>query len=130
MDWSYIYSGTGNVAVNPPLVSIGPAARTVRHGGTGDSRVWFIFVDDSKQKTPHRKGMGPLYAMGSVSVEHSELAGLERDLETLCRTTGFPTRTDEFKWSPKPGSWMHSNLVGPSREAFFLNVIDLLAAAN
>lgn len=71
--------------------------------------------------------MGSLYAMGSVSVAHDKLAGLERDLQDLCDTTGFPKRSDEFKWSPSPGSWMHSNLVAGDREAFFLAVIDLLA---
>lgn len=89
----------------------------------------FIFVDDSKQKKPTRPGMGPLNALGGVFVSHDALPGLEREIETLCGSAGF-ARTDEFKWSPRSGDWMYGNLTNADREAFFLSVVDALAAAD
>ena len=90
----------------------------------------FIFVDDSKQATPRRDGMGPLSALGGLFVHHDELAGLERKIEALCRSAGFPGRADEFKWSPRRSDWMYSNLKDHDRETFFGSVVDALAAAD
>lgn len=74
--------------------------------------------------------MGPLSALGGIFVPHDQLMALERDLEWICRTAGFPERTSEFKWSPPRSDWMHRNLVGAARNAFFLEVIDALAGAR
>lgn len=74
--------------------------------------------------------MGELYALGSVAVASDKVAGLERELETLCRATGFPTRTAEFKWSPRRDLWMYGGLTGVARQEFFLAVVDKLAEAE
>src|SRR5262245_40009306 len=92
--------------------------------------MYFIFVDDSKQAKPKRRGMGSLYALGGLAVAHDRLASLEKDVETLCRSVGFPGRTDEFKWSPRRGTWMYKSLTGSDREAFFISVVEVLAAAD
>lgn len=90
----------------------------------------FIFVDDSKQAKPVRRGMGGLFALGGVFVAHDGLPKLERDLEALARAAGFPTHTDEFKWSPRRGTWMYTNLIANDREEFFVSVVGALASAR
>jgi hypothetical protein len=74
--------------------------------------------------------MGHLYALGGLSVAHDVVPSLEREIESLCRAAGFPSHADEFKWSPRSGQWMRTNLINRAREAFFLLVVDALAAAD
>jgi hypothetical protein len=92
--------------------------------------VQFVFVDDSKQTKPSRAGMGALYALGGISVADNEVLGLERTLEAICHSAGFPSRTDEFKWSPGRDLWMRDNLKDAARQTFFERVIDALAGAQ
>jgi hypothetical protein len=49
----------------------------------------------------------------------------EQALGAVCVATGFPVG-DEFKWSPRRGTWMYASLHGVDRQNFFLNVISVL----
>lgn len=40
-------------------------------------------------------------------------------LEQICHECGFPSRQDEFKWSPSRGTWMRDELKGEERHDFF-----------
>jgi hypothetical protein len=91
--------------------------------------VRFFFADDSEQKKPSRPGMGPLLAIGGVSIPHNALGSLERDLNCLCDSYGFP-EGEEFKWSPGRDLWMRENLLGDDRADFFLRMLDLVAASG
>jgi hypothetical protein len=83
-----------------------------------------VFVaDDAKQRKPTRRGMGPLVAVGGLHVPSDAIRALERDLDQLCRDTGFP-RGQEFKWSPDKRSWMRKNLQGDAREQFFVAALE------
>jgi len=82
----------------------------------------FIFCDDSQQLRPTRRRMGPLVATGGIVVPDAALRPLVLDLERLCREAGFP-RGEEFKWSPRRGSWMRTNLQEDRRLAFFRSVL-------
>jgi hypothetical protein len=82
------------------------------------------FVDDSRQRTPTRLGMGPLSAVGGIRVSEQQVKGLEADLEALCRTSGFAL-DEEFKWSPGRELWMHSNLRDDARTNFFNQALQI-----
>lgn len=82
----------------------------------------FIFCDDSRQPRPSRRKMGPLVATGGIVVPDAALRPLARDLDRLCHEAGFPTR-EEFKWSPRRGSWMRANLHAERRFDFFRSVL-------
>jgi hypothetical protein len=84
------------------------------------------FVDDARQRTPFRQGMGPLVAVGGICVPEVHIKELECQLETICSKVGI-VRTQEFKWSPGRELWMHGNLVNQARTAFF---IEMFAAAK
>lgn len=81
-----------------------------------------IFCDDSRQARPTRYKMGPLVALGGIVVPDAALRPLAQDLERLCHETGFPTR-EEFKWSPRRGTWMRLNLRDERRFTFFRSVL-------
>lgn len=82
----------------------------------------FFFGDDAKQRTPTRDGMGPIIAAGGILVPGKSVRSLEDELDEACSFAGFPNH-DEFKWSPGRELWMHRNLVGRDRAAFFLDVL-------
>jgi hypothetical protein len=92
--------------------------------------VQFVFVDDSKQAKPSRDGMGRLYALGGVWVADDKVLDLERMLEAICQSAGFPSRADEFKWSPGRDLWMRDNLKDAARQQLFERVIDALTDAQ
>ncbi len=87
-------------------------------------KVDLVVIDDSKQKKPSRPGMGPLVAVGGMHVPSDNVRNLELLLADLCREYGFPSHTDEFKWSPGRGSWMRKNLHGDDRREFFEDCLD------
>jgi hypothetical protein len=91
--------------------------------------VRLIFIDDSRQNSPSRPGMGPLVATGGLIVPAENVKNLEASLNGVCQRFQFPAG-EEFKWSPTPGSWMHQHLHGSSRESFFLEVISHLGRAE
>jgi len=85
-----------------------------------------FFLDDARQNTPSRGGMGPLVAVGALNVDSAVAGLLEREIKALCRNTyGFPPN-EEFKWSPGRELWMRTNLVGDRRLAFFRDILQLV----
>jgi hypothetical protein len=82
----------------------------------------FFFGDDSRQESPTRDRMGPLIAAGGVLVAGNLLGSLERELDRICVSVGFP-RNEEFKWSPGREKWMRQNLVADARKEFFLEIL-------
>lgn len=89
-----------------------------------DDRVDFVFADDSRQESPSRLGMGPLVAFGGIHVPANSVRGLERSIDNLCVTSGFPNR-EPFKWSPSKNLWMAKNLVQFNRLKFFERLLNL-----
>lgn len=73
--------------------------------------------------------MGPLMAVGGVSLPAENVGTLERELTRICENNGFPSG-QEFKWSPGRELWMRDNLIGPQRIAFFLEVLEVVCAAR
>lgn len=89
----------------------------------------FVFADDSRQQAPARPGMGPLVAIGGLFVPADAMRGLEAAVQAASVRAGFPGG-EEFKWSPRRGSWMHENLVGDDRRDFFMQVLSLARDAG
>lgn len=81
-----------------------------------------FFADDSLQASPSRPGMGPLLATGGLYVPGGQVRRLEDLVDAACEKHGVP-KGEEFKWSPRRDSWMHGGLTGPSRAAFFGEVL-------
>jgi len=84
-----------------------------------------LFADDSRQNNPTRKGMGPLIAIGGISVPCKATPKVEIEMNEICRKYGFP-KGKMFKWSPGRDLWMHDNLIGVRRKAFFLEIVQCL----
>lgn len=79
-----------------------------------------VFSDDSSQSNPERPGMHRLIAAGAIHVPGENVLVLERNLENLCQSTGFPRGDQgEFKWSPHRDHWMRDNLIQEHRTEFF-----------
>jgi hypothetical protein len=68
--------------------------------------------------------MGKLVGVGGLHVPGAAVRELERSLDALCDEVGFP-RAEEFKWSPKRGSWMRGHLEDSARENFFRRALGL-----
>ncbi|HXF95586.1 MAG TPA: DUF3800 domain-containing protein [Gemmatimonadales bacterium] len=91
--------------------------------------MYFVFADDSRQRRPTRLHMRPFVSIGGVHVLDTAFRPLNLALERLCRQTGFPLG-EEFKWSPRRGTWMHDNLRDEGRRDFFLSVLTVAAEHN
>jgi pimeloyl-ACP methyl ester carboxylesterase len=52
--------------------------------------VRLIFIDDSRQNSPSRPGMGPLVATGGLIVPAQNVRNLEASLNGACQRFGFP----------------------------------------
>ena len=90
----------------------------------------FFFLDDTRQNSPYRNGMGPLVAVGGIRISGTEVGALEKAIDSLCiQNYGFPPG-EEFKWSPGRELWMWNNLVRSERTEFFLDVLELIEAAE
>jgi Protein of unknown function (DUF3800) len=63
--------------------------------------------------------MGPLVAVGGLHIPGASVRELALVVEEICDDCGFPSRQDEFKWSPSRGTWMRDNLKGQVRHDFF-----------
>ncbi|HLV99848.1 MAG TPA: DUF3800 domain-containing protein [Ktedonobacterales bacterium] len=88
-----------------------------------------FFADDSRQQRPSRPGMGPLVAIGGISIPDEAVYHLERACDALCEQFGFPLGiAGEFKWSPGNEHWMRNNLIEGKRQDFFSQVL-LLATS-
>ncbi|MGN6535120.1 MAG: hypothetical protein ACTHKQ_05240 [Mesorhizobium sp.] len=86
-----------------------------------------LFLDDSFQRRPSRQRVGPLVAVGGVSIPAKAARELERMLNILCAETGFPPG-EPFKWSPAKDHWMRDNLVAEQRTEFLGTVLATAAA--
>ena len=84
----------------------------------------FFFADDSRQRTPSRQGMNALVGVGGIYVPSPSVKPLERALNQICVTAGFPPG-EEFKWSPGRDDWMWDGLTGRRRADFFSGVLRL-----
>jgi hypothetical protein len=84
-----------------------------------------FFADDASQRNTSRPGMGPLVAIGGLWIPDASVSPLEREIDRLCQTFGFP-EGQEFKWSPGRNLWMARNLVEDRRQDFFLQVLQRL----
>jgi len=82
-----------------------------------------LFLDDSRQRRCNRERMGPLVAVGGVSLAVEGVRSLDQNLDSICREEfGFPDG-EPFKWSPARDHWMRTNLVGELRYEFFRRVL-------
>lgn len=81
-----------------------------------------VFLEDSENASPTRKGMRPLVATGGLYVPSDAVRPLEKEIEAICKAYNFPAG-EEFKWSPGRELWMRQNLVGDDRDAFFREVL-------
>jgi len=70
--------------------------------------------------------MGPLLAIGGVSVDHAVLGTVERQLDKLCESVGIP-EGEEFKWSPGRELWMREHLTGNARTDFFRQALKVVS---
>jgi len=71
--------------------------------------------------------MGPLAAVGGISIADQSTRSLEAALNAICKEFGFP-KGEASKWSPSKDHWMRDGLIDQRRTAFLHNV--LLAAAE
>lgn len=84
-----------------------------------------FFADDSRQRNPTRPGMGPLVAIGGISIPFREVYDTGRQIDEICGEFGFPPN-QEFKWSPGKELWMRTQLIGSQRQIFLSSVIELI----
>jgi len=87
-----------------------------------------FFADDSTQKSA-REGMGTVVAIGGVFVEESALRPLSTRIDEIAKEFGIP-KEDELKWSPRKGTWIHSNLHADARTACYLKVLQAALEHN
>ncbi|RVG25057.1 hypothetical protein [Sinorhizobium meliloti] len=85
-----------------------------------------LFLDDAAQSKPSRQRVGPLVAVGGISIDVEAARDLESALNAFCNEIGFPSR-EPFKWSPSANHWMRENLIGSGRAEFFETVLRLAA---
>jgi hypothetical protein len=76
-----------------------------------------FFADDSIQQTCKRESLGVLIGIGGILVSESALRPLADRMDSIANSFGFP-RGEEFKWSPKRGSWIWDNLREPRSECY------------
>lgn len=89
----------------------------------------FLLLDDAKQKSPSRERMGSLVGVGGLIVDAEKLRDLEKQLQCISESFGFP-RGEMFKWSPGKSDWMRKNLTGEDRNEFFRVVLDCCNKSN
>jgi hypothetical protein len=84
-----------------------------------------FFADDSTQKGA-REGMGSVVSVGGVLVDENALRPLTAALDQLATEYKFPPG-EEFKWSPRKGSWTYSNLHGEVRQECYSRALGAAA---
>lgn len=85
-----------------------------------------FFLDDARQNSPSRAGMGRLIAVAGFCLADTLVGEMERAIDALCRDTyNFPPG-EEFKWSPGRNLWMRDNLVAEERFKFYTDVLGLV----
>lgn len=76
-----------------------------RHAMYGKRLMRLVFVDDSEQTNPARRGLGPLLALGAVLVSDDEVGPYASDLAAIRSELGMPS-SEEIKWKPPRGSFL------------------------
>lgn len=66
-----------------------------------------MFIDDSEQRTPPRRGLGALLAVGGLAVSEQQIRPLADSLALIRREVGIPAG-EELKWKPPRGSFLAS----------------------
>lgn len=99
-------------------------ARRRDQGEEMKAPMYLFFADDSQQAHPSRPGMGPLVAIGGIGVPTHQIRLIEREVNTICESYGFPD-DEEFKWSPRRNQWMYNHLVHPERTQFFTEILEI-----
>lgn len=69
--------------------------------------------------------MGPLVAIGGISIASDAVKEAEHSVNRICRDAGIP-KNEKFKWSPGRELWMHKNLTGDDRKKFFTDVFHIV----
>lgn len=87
-----------------------------------------FFADDSTQKS-RREGVGSVIGVGGVLLEENAVRPLAAAVDQIAREFGVP-EGDELKWSPKKGSWIHTNLHSEAREECYRRVLNTAAEHN
>ena len=64
-----------------------------------------VFVDDSRQQNPRRRGLGELVALGAVIVPDDRIAEYTHRVALLRSRLGIPEE-EEFKWNPAKSSFL------------------------
>ncbi|WP_314171503.1 DUF3800 domain-containing protein [Streptomyces winkii] len=64
-----------------------------------------VFIDDSGQRNPRRKGLGELVSIGAVMFPEEKVAGYTEKIAELRAAVGMP-EDQEFKWSCPKGSFL------------------------
>jgi Protein of unknown function (DUF3800) len=88
--------------------------------------VRLVFIDDSGQSVPPRRGLGELVALGGVVVPEAAVAGYATDLEVIRADLGVPADV-ELKWYAPRGSFLAAaggELVGSLRRRMLHAAID------
>jgi hypothetical protein len=68
-----------------------------------------FFADDSGQRDCRRTGVGPLISVGGVLIDEMQIRPLAAAIDSVTAKFGIPD-TEELKWHPPKGSWIHQNL--------------------
>ncbi|MCH7950746.1 MAG: hypothetical protein IH875_09765, partial [Candidatus Dadabacteria bacterium] len=89
----------------------------------------FIFADDSKQNNPTREDMKPLIGLGGIHVSAEDLSNIEVEMDELCKNYNFP-KGEEFKWSPRKGTYMRSNIIEQERIDFYKKLFEIASNYN
>jgi len=84
-----------------------------------------FFADDSTQRGA-REGMGSVVSVDGVLVDETALRPLTAALDQLATEYKFPPG-EEFKWSPRKGSWIYSNLHGEVRQECYSRALGTAA---
>jgi hypothetical protein len=72
-----------------------------------EAQLQLVFLDDSEQSDPPRRGLGPLLAVGCVLVPERAVAGYAADLAAVRTELGMPPG-EEIKWKPAKNSFLAS----------------------
>src|SRR6266516_2233692 len=67
--------------------------------------MWFLFADDSEEKSPRRCDLGHLVGVGAVLFPEASLITYSELIRSLREELGVPPDV-ELKWSPPYGSWL------------------------
>jgi hypothetical protein len=68
-----------------------------------------FFADDSIQQTCYRESLGVLIGVGGILVEEAAVRPLADAMDAIAKAFGLP-KGEEFKWSPRKGSWIREHL--------------------